>query len=104
MPVRVAEEIDEGQVRIAGRNVDINKVIRQKHMLIDINGDNINIDFYELVRKGVQLYNPAYVNIDGAWVSGHTEERRLKLDRPERQTIFISGSLKFVVSSEPIFS
>ncbi|MDP3918107.1 MAG: hypothetical protein Q8Q30_02970 [Candidatus Woesebacteria bacterium] len=105
MTVREAVKLDEGQMSIAGRNVDINRIIRQKKMLTDINGRIVEIDFYELRKSGIQFHNPAYVCKEGNWITGHTIEKRLALSsRPERQTIFVSALMRLVVSSEPIFS
>lgn len=102
------EGIKEGQtVKLAGKEFPVSRVVTEQSRLIELPGGGYSEGkVWELIRKGLQLHNPAFLLMDGKWIKGHTFQRRWSSGdgRPERQNVFKAndGSLTFVVTSERI--
>ena len=106
MPFYPGWKEEEGVLEIAGKSVELKRVITQKKPYIEIEGHLIEVEFWELLGEGMNDQNIGLVHLGESWIEGHTQMRRWagQGGRPERQNVFTSddGSLSFVVTSEPI--
>lgn len=98
---------ETGIVVLAEKEFPISKVITEQKRFIEVTGRGfIEGHVWELIKEAGEVYNPAFVLMEGKWITGHTFQKRWSSGdgRPERQNIFISDdeTFSFVVTSERI--